>query len=103
MTPLPPTVRVGFRDIAVRVRPINHAIGEAQLGTYDGVDGVIWVSDGLDETLTVNVFLHELLHAMYDVGNADGDEEHIVTILANQMTQVWRDNPALRTYLNAIC
>lgn len=46
--------------------------------------------------------LHEILHAIYWVyGVEDEDkEERLVGMMASALTQVWRDNPQVVTWLN---
>lgn len=102
---LPATVRVGYRDWRIACDGSDYNRG-GMTGLCDTDAGVIALDgdqrQGMDEIAAVLV--HELLHACWYTGGLEKirnlDEEATVTILANQLTQVWRDNPALVRWLD---
>lgn len=54
-----------------------------------------------DPVEAANTLLHEILHACwYTAQIQDEDkEERTITAFANQLTQVWRDNPAVIAWI----
>jgi hypothetical protein len=89
---LPSTVRIGAFDIAIRKIPSE---GYKYNGEYDDGDQEIRMNDGLaTEHKEVNVFLHEVLHAVYDkyeLRDTDA-EEIIVRHFSHALLQFFRDN-----------
>lgn len=100
---LPTTIRVGYKDYAVELWPAAIANAERALGQCDPLAAKIYVCEGLFDIETAKVLMHEVFHALWDVGclhaAADHDEELAVSVLSNGFMQVWRDNPALRECL----
>jgi len=99
MAALPDPLRVGHLDY--NVVP-SYAV-EGNRGECDFANRVIFVQDRLGDVEKANVLLHEILHAAWDAGDlADvNPEEKIVTILANQLTAIWRDNPDFVRFMEA--
>ena len=100
MPDLPKTIRVGYRDYAVEAYdkpPIEHA------GECDSNWASIKIDVNYGPQRSAELLMHELLHAVYRSGNlAVGDEEErVVTTLANQLAQVWRDNPEFVTFMSS--
>lgn len=71
-------------------------------GECDNALGAIRIRADLEPVKAVNTMLHEILHAAWYVAAIDDDdkEERRVRVLANQLTQVWRDNPNLVGWIN---
>lgn len=100
----PTTARVGYRDYRIESWPTMAASGEGCLGQTCNVTGTIKVNQALiaeQPVKAANTLIHELLHACWFVGGLkdDDDQERNVTVLANQLTQLWRDNPPVIAYL----
>ena len=72
-------------------------------GECDRANRIIRVREDLNGDDKARILLHEVLHACYSMGDlADGDaEEKVVTVLANQLAQVWRDNPDFVRFMSA--
>ena len=91
------TIKIGYSDV-----PINHVRQEkleGQLGLYrrdgDGIQIDI-ASETTPPQETVNSFIHELFHSIWDQYDLPSEEEeHYVTVLANGFTGLMRDNPEL--------
>lgn len=100
---MPKTIRIGYQDFAVEAWP--HAIANAsdRLGECDKLNNILRVSDSLNDRTAANTLLHEVMHACWYVAGLDGGdgEERVVNCMANQMAQVWRDNPKLVTFISA--
>ncbi len=94
---LPPSIRVGYRTYAIEIMSAMHSTSRDVFGECDNCVGIIRIRADLDRVKAVNTMLHEIMHAcFYVAGLQDEDkQERTVTGLANQVTQVWRDNPAL--------
>lgn len=100
--PLPDKVRVGYRDYRVAAMSPMESTGKDRFGECDNCAGAIGVREDLAADKQVNTMVHELLHACWYVADLPrGKQERIVTALANQLTQVWRDNPALVAWIGA--
>ncbi len=95
---LPKSIRIGFRDFAV-IGVDN--MDPERFGECDVNRSIIRIANGYDNLRTANTVLHEVLHGAWSAARlADKEsEEKAVTHLADVMTQVWRDNPDLVTYL----
>lgn len=102
MADLPNSIRVGYRDFTVEVWAKDVAEAKQRLGEYDPSDGALRVKADLQPQLAAEVLLHETLHACYSTGCLDSsaDEEKTVSILAVQLTQVWRDNPDFVAFMS---
>lgn len=98
---MPSSIRVGFRDYRVLDWDPREANVAGRLGECDRQNGVIRVRSDLSAQMRAGVLWHEVLHAVYDMGDLAADnEEKVVTIMANQTLQVWRDNPDLVAYIS---
>lgn len=102
MAELPKSLRIGYRDYTVEWWPTRQADQEGKLGLCNRDEATIKIAEGYDSFLTAEVLLHEVLHAAYHMGCIDpsADEEKTVSILGNQMTQIWRDNPDFVTFMS---
>lgn len=91
---LPRQVVIGHRTwkiktIGPRQRPRINGLCEYEKST-------LWVRlKGQSPQQQANTLLHEIGHAIWHEGNIESDdiEEHVVTVTANLMCQVIRDNP----------
>ena len=105
----PSKLKVGYTDIRVRVsRDLEGVYGE-----YQGARKLILLDRerGAHGPDGVNTLLHELLHAGYDLGElknsglsadeAKHDEERVVTVLANHLTELFRRNRGLLRWIEA--
>lgn len=95
MTVLPSNIRIGYADYSVEDWAYTEALSNGNDGECHNQTRTIRVRNDLNPGRKANVLLHEILHAAYNMGDlSDGcSEEKVVTVLANQLTQVWRDNP----------
>jgi hypothetical protein len=103
MTALPTSVRVGYADFTVIDWPYMEAISNDADGECHPQTRIIRIRSDLNPGRKACVLLHEILHAAYQMGDLSGgeSEEKIVTVLAHQMTQVWRDNPDFVRFMEA--
>jgi hypothetical protein len=103
MAEMPKSIRIGYRDYAVEHWPTNIATASNRLGECDRMNFVIRVREDMNPQLTAEVLLHEVIHAVWEMGcmgdPPSGDEERCVNILGNQLTQVWRDNPKFIAFM----
>lgn len=97
--PLPTSIRIGYRDYRVEIFSPEIAEAKARFGEIDHEAAVLRLQGNIDAPKMANTMLHELLHGCWYVGGLDRDsrkrEERIIRLLANQLAQVWRDNPQL--------
>lgn len=102
MVELPAHLRVG--PVVYRVVEMDYQDAAAQ-----GVDGLcelgqrtIRIREDLNRDDQARILLHEVLHAAYNMGDlSDGcTEEKVVTVLANWVTAIWRDNPDFVRFMN---
>lgn len=101
MPELPKSIRVGYRDYTVEGFSAHEGANRGRLGECLTDMGVIRIRADLSKEETAKVLLHEALHAAYHNGALEDEdrEERIVTVLANQLTQLWADNPALVRFI----
>jgi hypothetical protein len=102
MADIPASVRVSYFVCPVESWNYRDAACENRFGDFDPNTYRIRVREDLEPAKAANVLLHEVLHAAYTMGDlSDGcTEEKVVTVLANQLTQIWRDNPEFITFMN---
>ena len=98
---LPERIRVGYRDYAVVAWDALEAQASCRLGESDHYALIIRVHAGLKPQVAAEVLLHEIMHCCWWAGDihADDGEERTVTVLATQLTQVWRDNPGFVAFM----
>ena len=91
---LPKSVRVGYLDYDVcSISDISHRYGELH-GLTDNTKHEIHVYQKAAKVEVANTFLHEIMHACFwTYSLKEENEEGIVTVLANALCQVFRDNP----------
>lgn len=102
MAKLPEKVRVGYRDFAVRPMKPLEATSKDIFGECDLTMAEICVRDDLHPVKAANTLLHEILHAAYYIGDLDDTDkqEKIVTVFANMLSQIWRDNRELIAFID---
>ena len=106
-------IKVGYSDIKIDLVKEIPDKNQHVFGEYDPVSQKILLDKNQSERSLANSFLHELVHAVVDNSglNSDGnclsstkDEELTVNAIANQLSQVIRDNkwflPYLQKYIN---
>lgn len=99
MSALPSSIRIGFAVFAVE--PIND-LPKKVLGDIEPDHARIRIDVDRPDQMIAATLLHEVLHGCWYMANLpeQADEEDVVTSVANQLSQVWRDNPELITYLS---
>lgn len=102
MTEMPFQLKVGSITYRVVEWPYQETLALNADGQCDLIRRIIRVREDMNRDDKARTFLHEILHAAYNMGNlADGEsEEKVVTVLANQMAQIWRDNPDFVAFMN---
>jgi Zn-dependent peptidase ImmA (M78 family) len=90
---IPKTVRVGaidydvdYADVVVIDGSINYA------GSCDFENSQILIIDKLKESKKFAVFMHELVHIMFDQAGYHEHDEDMVERLARVLHQILRDN-----------
>jgi hypothetical protein len=102
---LPSSVRVGYRDFSITEWPwsdARDAAGGPFFGDCNVNHSAIRVCTDFGPQRTCNTVVHELLHACWSsacLGDKE-PEEKVVQALADQLTQVFRDNPELILFLS---
>lgn len=97
---LPKSVRVGYATYKIEEWPVELANAAARHSECDKLNHIIRVRTDMKACETANSLLHEILHAIWNVGAIDsGDEEKCVTIFANQLIQIMQDNPVVMDWI----
>lgn len=99
---LPANLRIGWRDYTIVPWTHKDARDRQRYAEHDGAGWEIRIDVSYKPVEIINGLIHEMLHALYAVQSiydAD-DEERTVTGLANGLSAVWRDNPALFAWIN---
>lgn len=102
-TPLPTSIRVGFRHYTVIKWDQTDSFMTGSMGDHCSLQCKIRIANGLNPAQTANTLLHEVFHACYhyaELMDKDG-EERIVSGMSNVLCQVWQDNPELIAFLDA--
>ena len=99
---LPAKVKIGFRDYEVVVEP-SPDFAEMRHGECDCTLGRIRIAEKISTTPEgALTFLHEILHgvwAHWEIKHGDKTEEQYVAQFAEGLSQVFRDNPDVLSYL----
>lgn len=102
---LPHKVRIGAMDYTVEPWSTREASSAGALGMCDANLLIIRIREDMVPMKKAEVLVHEILHGMWDSAGlhcgSDPEEEHVVSALAYQFLQVWRDNPELLAFLTA--
>lgn len=100
MDALPKKVRVGYASYTIENWSTELATAASMYGECDNLNHIIRVRADLNPQEAANTLLHEIMHAAWKVGGCDeGDQEKVVTILSNILTQVWQDNPDVMEWI----
>ncbi len=96
---LPKSIRLGPFDIALIVK--DKISDDDDAGIYHNGISIELRGDQFNAMFAVDTVLHEISHGLYRAAGLDkkSSEENIVTAMATGWTQVFRDNPALLTWL----
>jgi len=92
------SVKVGPTDFSIEYVPLNDEI----FGDFSYINSRIRIEENLKGSALVDTVLHEILHAIWKLGQLKDkreDEERAVAIMATYLTQVLRDNPNMLTWL----
>ena len=92
------SVKVGPTDFSIEYVPLNDEL----FGDFSYINSRIRIEENLKGTALVDTVLHEILHAIWKLGQLKDkreDEERAVAIMATYLTQVLRDNPMMLTWL----
>jgi len=92
------SVKVGPTDFSIEYVPLNDEL----FGDFSYINSRIRIEENLKGTALVDTVLHEILHAIWKLGQLKDkreDEDRAVAIMATYLTQVLRDNPKMLTWL----
>lgn len=98
----PEKFRVGYRSYHIEDWSPRAAYSSGRYGEASHVEGVIRVDTSHGPVQSAETLLHEILHAVSATNHANlfgHGEEAAVTGLSAGLTQVMRDNPAVRDWL----
>lgn len=90
-----PTMTIGHQVYTIELKDKEWFRDAERFGHCDFLRSTIAVcNEAMNEAHIINTLIHEVLHALFREYNLPPDhEEHIVTCLANGLTQTLRDNP----------
>ena len=92
------SVKVGPTDFSIEYVPLNDEL----FGDFSYINSRIRIEENLKGSALVDTVLHEILHAIWKLGQLKDkreDEERAVAIMATYLTQVLRDNPTMLNWL----
>jgi hypothetical protein len=92
------SIKIGSTDYSIEYVPLN----EELFGDFSYINSRIRIEQNLIGPPLVDTVLHEVLHAIWRLGQLKDkkeDEERVVSVMATYLTQVLRDNPALMPWL----
>jgi len=98
---MPRSIRVAHRDFEVVAWTKTAAEKDGARGDCREDPPVIRISTGMKPFDRAEVMLHEVFHACWRQLPSDRvSEEAAVTVLAENFSQVWRDNPKLIEWIS---
>ena len=100
----PAFVTLGPVDYAIEELPETLAREAVRLGDSDHIRTTIRIDFSLPDRVVGVTMLHEILHCIWDsysIGTKSS-EERTVEALSNGFAAVWRNNPKLVRWLNAM-
>lgn len=103
MTPLPPSVKIGYSRYTIVDWAPRASISADRYGECDITCREIRVSTVQGWSKAANTLLHEILHAVWyhQALHDSDDQERCVTSFANGLSMVWVDNPDVIAWINA--
>lgn len=96
---VPKSIKIGGHKFQVEAVS-QKTLGEEYLGEMDEKTNTIKVACDIARSRQAETLLHECLHAML-TGHTFKEEEKIVVILSQGLTQLIKDNPRLFTKMIA--
>lgn len=103
---LPDTIRVGHRDFTIKKMSPAWASDTGDSGEFCGAQEEIRIQANMPSRhYAVEVVLHEVAHAIFDMFGLDADsdekitEERAIHAMGCGWTQVFRDNPELLEWI----
>lgn len=102
MIAMPHSVRVGAFDFAVEDWDPRQANSASRFGECDKQQNIIRVRTDIPRQRVAEVLLHEINHAVWEVGACDelAEEERVISAISMVWCQIWRDNPDLIAFLS---
>jgi hypothetical protein len=96
---LPDTIRIGPYNLAIcKVEKIGEE--DKYFGMFDGsTEQISIVLNHPSKTRAADTLLHEILHGIWYVVHASGEEEQTVSALATGLIQTFKDNKWLHDWL----
>lgn len=104
MPDFPTSVRIGPHDWTVKLWDEQAAGNTQALGLCDKHTCTILIMEGMAPQKEAEVLMHEIIHAIYDVGGLrylEHQEEAVVNAMGYHMVGIVRDNPDLMDYFAA--
>lgn len=98
---LPKSIRVGAHDIHVSEMSQQESQGARHFGLFAPTASKIKVATHTAPIHVLDTMLHEVIHAIWwdRIFSNDATEENAVSAISAGMTQVLRDNPKLRKWI----
>ena len=100
---MPASVRIGHRRFTIKLSTVKE-LGDDTRGDIAWLRATIRIRKDLLPQDAAEVMLHEVYHGCFPhVPKSlpqEDVEEYVVTALAENTAQVWRDNPALVAWLS---
>ncbi len=97
----PEVIKVACYDIKVIPWTIDQSLSRDAYGEFSQSEEAIKFREHMKGPQLVDTIIHEINHAIYwayAINDSD-EEERICTAFATAWTQVYRDNPALLTFI----
>ena len=102
---IPAEIKVAGTDVSILEIDEDYIHMNNVFGQYCRRTASIVVSTSTPKSRAVDTLLHEIIHAAFDTYlmeiaiKSDDPEESIVTMMATSLTQIFRDNPQLLSYI----
>jgi hypothetical protein len=105
MLELPPKIKIGYKYYTVEGMPPESR--EKNIGFCLPQQHLIQVATDLLPSEVANTFIHEFIHAIFDMSGfvfeSDESQENITNCVANGLTQIFVDNPDVIKWIIENC
>ena len=104
---LPKKIKISYADVSIETES-NPTFLEECYGEYSSQENKITIASTISDADIANTLIHEIIHACVWYGGLKDDgaeleedkkEERVVNVIANQLSQILRDNPKILTVI----
>lgn len=102
LSELPSSIKIGWITYKIEKWHSAEAKGADRYGESNPISRVIRIDTSYSPQQTAETLLHEILHCVFCVWNIEDEdkEERTVSAVSSGLATVWRDNPAVFSFID---